>query len=210
MMEDFEKDIKDFFQRREIKPSADAWQRMENLLNEPQTKPKKTYRIYWAVAASVVILFGLFTLLQKQDTELIEPASNNVYVVKDTLTNKIQQPQNTNQIVKADIVPQKTENSKKQSALIKGVPTEIVQNNENQPKEKEVGERIEGQHIMQKSHREIEEKLLAQESKVEIKVNPSKFLRSAEMERQTDNVISNGQNFWKKVKEINTVVAHSK
>lgn len=209
-MEDFEKEIKDFFQRREIKPSADAWQRMENLLNEPQAKPKKTYRIYWAVAASVIVLFGLFTLLQKQDKELINPASNNSYVIKDSVVNKIQQPQNHNQVVKADIVPQKTENSRKQSALIKSVPAEIVQNNKNQPKEKELGERIEGQHIIQKSDTEIEEKLLAQESKIEIKVNPSKLLRSAEMERQTDNMISNGQNFWKKVKEINTVVAHSK
>ena len=209
-MEDFEKEMKGFFQRREIKPSTDAWQRMENLLNEPQTKPKKTYRIYWAVAASVVVLFGLFTLLQNQDKELINPASNNSYVTKDTVINKIQQPQNNNQVVKADIVPQKTENSRKQSTTIKSVLTEIAQNNKNQPKEKEVGERIEGQHIIQKSHREIEEKLLAQESKIEIKVNPSKLLRSAEMERQTDNMISNGQNFWKKVKEINTVVAHSK
>lgn len=209
-MEDFEKDIKDFFQRREIKPSADAWQRMENLLNEPQAKPKKTYRIYWAVAASVVVLFGLFTLLQKQDEELSIPASNDSYVTKDSVVNKIQQPQNHNQVVKADNVPQKTENSRKESTTIKSVPAEIVQNNKNQPKENEVGERIEGQHIIQKSHREIEEKLLAQESKIEIKVNPSKLLRSAEMERQTDNMISNGQNFWKKVKEINTVVAHSK
>ena len=210
MMEDFEKDIKDFFQRREIKPSADAWQRMENLLNEPQAKPKKTYRIYWAVAASVVILFGLFTLLQKQDKELINPASHDSYVIKDSVINKIQQTQNNNQVVKVEVVPQKTENSKKQSATIKSVPAEIAQNNKNQPKEKEVGELIEGQHIIQKSHREIEEKLLAQESKIEIKVNPSKLLRSAEMERQTDNMISNGQNFWKKVKEINTVVVHSK
>ncbi len=209
-MEDFEKDIKDFFQRREIKPSADAWQRMENLLNEPQAKPKKAYRVYWAVAASVVILFGLFTLLQKQDKELSIPASNNSYVIKDSVVNKIQQPQNNNQVAKADVVPQKTENSRKQSTTIKSVPAEIVQNNKNQPKENEVGERIEGQHIIQKSHREIEEKLLAQQSKIEIKVNPSKLLRSAEMERQTDNMISNGQNFWKKVKEINTVVAHSK
>jgi len=209
-MEDFEKDIKDFFQRREIKPSADAWQRMENILNEPQVKPKKSNRIYWAVAASVVVLFGLFTLLQKQDSELIQPASNNLYVAKDSVVNKIQQPQNNIKIVKVDDVPLKTENSRKQSAIIRSVPAEIVQNNENQPKEKEVGERIEGQHIIQKSHREIEEKLLAQQSKIEIKVNPSKLLRSAEMERQTDNMISNGQNFWKKVKEINTVVIHSK
>ena len=209
-MEDFEKDIKDFFQRREIKPSADAWQRMENLLNEPQAKPKKTYRIYWAVAASVVVLFGLFTLLQKQEEELINPASNNSYVIKDSVVNKIQQPQNHNQVVKADNVPQKTENSRKQSRTIKSVPAEIVQNNKNQQKEKEVGERTEIYNIIQKSEKEVEENLLAQESKIEIKVNPSKLLRSAEMERQTDNMISNGQNFWKKVKEINTVVVHSK
>lgn len=209
-MEDFEKEMKDFFQRREIKPSADAWQRMENLLNEPQTKPKKTYRIYWAVAASVIVLFGLFTMLQKQDKELINPASNNSYVTKDSVVNKIQQPQNNNQIVKVDIVPQKTENSKKQSTIIKKVSAEIVQNNKNQQKEKEVGERTEIYNIIQKSEKEVEENLLAQESKIEIKVNPSKLLRSAEMERQTDNMISNGQNFWKKVKEINTVVVHSK
>ena len=209
-MEDFEKDIKDFFQRREIKPSADTWQRMENLLNEPQAKQKKTYKAYLAVAASVIVLFGLFTLLQKQDKELINPASNNSYVIKDSVVNKIQQPQNHDQVVKADIVPQKTENSRKQSAIIKKVSAEIAQNNINQPKENEVDGCTKSYHIIQKLDTEIEEKLLAQESKIEIKVNPSKLLRSAEMERQTDNMVSNGQNFWKKVKEINTVVAHSK
>lgn len=209
-MEDFEKDIKDFFQRREIKPSADAWQRMEHLLSEPQAKPKKAYRIYWAVVASVVVLFGLFTLLQKQNKELIEPASNNVYVSKDTLSNKMQQPQNHHPIVKTAIVPQKTENSKKQSAIIKKVPAEIVQNNKNQPKEYEVDQPIESYNVIQKSDKLTENQPLLTASKVEIKVNPNKLLQSAEMERQTDNVISNGQNFWKKIKEINTVVAHSK
>lgn len=209
-MEDFEKDIKDFFQRREIKPSADAWQRMEHLLNEPQAKPKKAYRIYWAVVASVVVLFGLFTLLQKQNKELIEPASNNVYVSKDTLSNKMQQPQNHHPIVKTAIVPQKTENSKKQSAIIKKVPAEIVQNNKNQPKEYEVDQPIESYNVIQKSDKLTENQPLLTASKVEIKVNPNKLLQSAEMERQTDNMISNGQNFWKKIKEINTVVVHSK
>lgn len=207
-MEDFEKDIKDFFQRREIKPSADAWQRMENLLNEPQAKPKKKYRIYWAVAASVVVLFGLFTLLQKQDKELINPASHDSYVIKDSVLNKIQQPQNHNQVVKADIFPQKTENSRKKSAIIKKVPEKIYeklnrevyvvqQNNVKEdvfPVEKMVSTEIAS----------------VQDTKTQIYVNPNKLLRSAEMERQTDNMISNGQNFWKKVKEINTVVVHSK
>ena len=207
-MEDFEKDIKNFFQRREIKPSADAWQRMENLLNEPQAKPKKAYRIYWAVAASVVVLFGLFTLLQKQDTELIEPALNNSYVTKDSVVNKIQQPQNNNQIVKADVVPQKTENSRKKSTIIKKVPANISE---------KVNREV---YVVQQNKVKEEvfpvEKMVSteiasvQNTKTQIYVNPNKLLRSAEMERQTDNMISNGQNFWKKVKEINTVVVHSK
>lgn len=207
-MEDFEKDIKDFFQRREIKPSADAWQRMEHLLNEPQAKPKKAYRIYWAVAASVVVLFGLFTLLQKQDKELIEPASNNVYVSKDSVVNRIQQPQNTNQVVKANVVPQKTENIKKQATTIKNIPEKISEKinkevyvvQQNKPKE----------DVFPVEKMVSNEIASTQNTKTQIYVNPNKLLQSAEMERQTDNVISNGQNFWKKVKEINTVVAHSK
>ena len=207
-MEDFEKDIKDFFQRREIKPSADAWQRMENLLNEPQAKPKKSNRIYWAVAASVVVLFGLFTLLQKQDTELIEPALNNSYVTKDSVLNKIQHSQNNNQIVKADVVPQKTENSRKKSTTIKKIPEKISE---------KVNREV---YVVQQNKVKEEvfpvEKMVSteiasvQNTKTQIYVNPNKLLRSAEMERQTDNMISNGQNFWKKVKEINTVVVHSK
>lgn len=207
-MEDFEKDIKDFFQRREIKPSADAWQRMEHLLNEPQAKPKKAYRIYWAVVASVVVLFGLFTLLQKQDKELIEPASNNVYVSKDSVVNRIQQPQNTNQVVKANVVPQKTENIKKQATTIKNIPEKISEKinkevyvvQQNKPKE----------DVFPVEKMVSNEIASTQNTKTQIYVNPNKLLQSAEMERQTDNMISNGQNFWKKIKEINTVVVHSK
>jgi len=207
-MEDFEKDIKDFFQRREIKPSADAWQRMENLLNEPQAKPKKAYRIYWAVAASIVVIFGLFTLLQKQDKELINPASHDSYVTKDSVVNKIQQLQNNNQVVKVEVVPQKAENSRKKSAIIKKIPEKISE---------KVNREV---YVVQQNKVKEDafpvEKMVSteiasvQNTKTQIYVNPNKLLRSAEMERQTDNMISNGQNFWKKVKEINTVVVHSK
>ena len=207
-MEDFEKDIKDFFQRREIKPSAHAWQRMENLLNEPQAKPKKSNRIYWAVAASLVVIFGLFTLLQKQDKELINPASHDSYVTKDSVVNKIQQLQNNNQVVKVEVVPQKTENSRKKSAIIKKIPEKISE---------KVNREV---YVVQQNKVKEDafpvEKMVSteiasvQNTKTQIYVNPNKLLRSAEMERQTDNMISNGQNFWKKVKEINTVVVHSK
>lgn len=207
-MEDFEKDIKDFFQRREIKPSANAWQRMENLLNEPQAKPKKSNRIYWAVAASIVVIFGLFTLLQKQDKELINPASHDSYVTKDSVVNKIQQPQNNNQIVKADVVPQKTENSRKQSTVIKKIPEKI---SEKVNSEVYVVQQNKVKEDIFPVEKMVSTKIASvQNTKTQIYVNPNKLLRSAEMERQTDNMISNGQNFWKKVKEINTVVVHSK
>lgn len=181
---------------------------MEHLLNEPQAKPKNAYRIYWAVAASVVVLFGLFTLLQKQDKELINPALNNSYVTKDSVVNKIQQPQNNNQIVKADVVPQKTENIKKQATTIKKNPKQISEKvnkevyvvQQNKPKE----------DVFPVEKMVSNEIASTQNTKTQIYVNPNKLLQSAEMERQTDNMISNGQNFWKKIKEINTVVAHSK
>lgn len=207
-MEDFEKDIKDFFQRREIKPSADAWQRMENLLNEPQAKPKKSNRIYWAVAASVVVLFGLFTLLQKQDAELINPASHDSYVTKDSVVNKIQQLQNNNQVVKVEVVPQKTENSRKQSTTIKKIPEKI---SEKANREVYVVQQNKVKEDVFPVEKMVSTEIASvQNTKTQIYVNPNKLLRSAEMERQTDNMISNGQNFWKKVKEINTVVVHSK
>lgn len=207
-MEDFEKDIKDFFQRREIKPSGDAWQRMENFLNEPQAKPKKSNRIYWAVAASVVVLFGLFTLLQKQDKELINPASNDSYVARDSVVNKIQQPQKNNQVVKADDVPQKTENSRKQSTIIKKIPEKI---SEKVNREVYVVQQNKVKEDVFPVEKMVSTEITSiQNAKTQIYVNPNKLLRSAEMERQTDNMISNGQNFWKKVKEINTVVVHSK
>lgn len=207
-MEDFEKDIKDFFQRREIKPSTDAWQRMENLLNEPQAKPKKSNRIYWAVAASVVILFGLFTMLQKQDKELINPASHDSYVIKNSVVNKIQHPQTNNQIVKADVVPLKTENIKKQSTIIKKIPEKI---SEKVNREVYVVQQNKVKEDVFPVEKMVSTEIASvQNTKTQIYVNPNKLLRSAEMERQTDNMISNGQNFWKKVKEINTVVVHSK
>lgn len=207
-MEDFEKDIKDFFQRREIKPSADTWQRMENLLNEPQAKPKKAYRIYWAVAASIVVIFGLFTFLQKQDKELINPASHDSYVIKDSVLNKIQQLQNHNQVVKADVFPQKTENGRKKSAIIKKVPANI---SEKVNREVYVVQQNKVKEDVFPVEKMVSTEIASvQDTKTQIYVNPNKLLRSAEMERQTDNMISNGQNFWKKVKEINTVVVHSK
>src|SRR6218665_207855 len=85
MMEDFEKDIKDFFQRREINPSADAWQRMENLLSEPQAKQKPVKLYYLLSAAASVLLFvGLWSFFKQSDqVQFPEKKPVEIFVVSE-------------------------------------------------------------------------------------------------------------------------------
>ncbi len=211
-MEDLEKEIKKHFQQRQIKPSGNAWEKMEQMLNADKPVQQKPKTIYYmlSAAASVLLFVGLWTFFEKDNRSIPETKPTEQFVVNEP----------------EDVVPIKNEEEKSRLAedkeliatnkiptkihLTKPVSTEIVQNNKDQSKENEVGEVVQNHHIIQKSDQVKEEKLLAHQSKVEIKVNPNKLLRSAEMERQTDNMVSNGQNFWKKVKEINTVVVHSK
>ena len=49
---------------------------------------------------------------------------------------------------------------------------------------------------------------MVHQSKVEIKVNRELLLRNAEIERQIENVTTDGQNFWKKVGEKHNLVQH--
>lgn len=212
-MEDLEKDMKKYFQHRQIQPSENAWDKMELLLKEEQSVKKKTKTIYYmlSAAASILLFVGLWNVFDNKDqVQFPETKPAEQFVLNE--------PQNVAPIIKDE---EKSVSAKVKESIVvdkisnkshiknDNVLAEIVQNNKNQPEEEEIGEQIEDQHIIQKSHSEIEKKLLAQESKIEIKVNPNKLLRSAEMERQTDNMVSNGQNFWKKVKDINTIVVHS-
>ena len=212
-MEDLEKDMKKYFQHRQIQPSENAWDKMELLLKEEQSVKKKPKTIYYmlSAAASILLFVGLWNVFENKDQVQFPETKPAEQFVVNELQNVApiikEEEKSVSANVKESIVVDKISN--KSHIKNDNVLAEIVQNNKNQPKEEEVGERIEDQHIIQKSHSEIEEKLLAQESKIEIKVNPIKLLRSAEMERQTDNMVSNGQNFWKKVKDINTIVVHS-
>ncbi|HLW42446.1 MAG TPA: hypothetical protein VKY82_08780, partial [Flavobacterium sp.] len=55
-------------------------------------------------------------------------------------------------------------------------------------------------------HKIKEKPLIAARSNVEIKVDPERLLRSAEIERQIENATTEGQNFWKKVAEKHQLV----
>ena len=83
-MEDFEKDIKDFFRQREIKPSANAWQRMEALVEEQKTEHKKPKTLFYflSVAASVLLFVGLWIFFQKTNqSQLPETKVTESFVV---------------------------------------------------------------------------------------------------------------------------------
>lgn len=213
-MKDFEKELKKHFQERQIQPSQNTWDRMEQLLNEEKQVQKKPIKLYYflSAAASVLLFVGLWSFFQKTDpTEFPEIKKTEIFVTN----NKPEIIPSTTTEVEPKKFTQDKElvvdnHSTKKNKIIHSVSKDIVQNHKTEPKEIVIAEVVQSYPIDQKLDKKIEEKLLANQSKIEIKVNPNKLLRSAEMERQTDNMVSNGQNFWKKVKEINTVVVHSK
>lgn len=209
MMEKFEKDLKKHFQQRELPPSADAWQRMEQLL-EKETKQKPKMLFYWTtIAASMLLLMGGWWLFQSTNPNIpeINPVESFVVDTKNEVVPLVKKDSLSTKSVqkKEQMIAHQT--SKKKTVVDK-VPAEIIENNENLPNEYEVGEWVQTEHIVQKADKEIQEKLLAHQSKVEIKVNRERLLRSAEIERQIENVTTDGQNFWKKVGEKHNLVQH--
>lgn len=207
-MEDFEKNIKDYFQEREIKPSENAWERMEHLLNEEKPVSKKQKRtVYWLpIAASVALLISVWAFFNTKDTTVIDKQPVEKYVKVDEVDNLVKQPATNN---KTNVVPKKVNETLVTHHKKEPLPKQMVVLDD-EPKECEVGEMKLESHVVQKLDNVIEEKRLANQSKVEIYVNPNKLLRVAEMERQIDNTATGGQNFWRKVKEVNTVVENYK
>ena len=207
-MEDFEKNIKDYFLEREIKPSENAWERMEHLLNEEKPVSKKQKRtIYWLpITASVALLIGIWAFLNTKNTTVINNQPVEKYVKVDEVDNLVKQPATNN---KTNVVPKKVNEALVTHHRKEPLPKQTVVLDD-EPKEYEVGEIKFESRVVQKLDNVIEEKRLANQSKVEIYVNPNKLLRVAEMERQIDNTATGGQNFWRKVKEVNTVVENYK
>lgn len=207
-MEDFEKNIKDYFQEREIKPSENAWERMEHLLNEEKPVSKKQNRtVYWLpIAASVALLIGVWAFFNTKDTTVIDKQPIEKYVKVDKVDNLVKQPATNN---KTNVVPKKVNetlvtNHKKEplpksTIVLDDEPQETYVAKTTVPTIKEAVESKPKETIA-----------VVEKNKVEIYVNPNKLLRVAEMERQIDNTATGGQNFWRKVKEVNTVVENFK
>ena len=74
-----EDNIREQFENREIKPSADAWKKLADKLDQNQ-KPKRSFGVWWAIAAGIAGLALLGTLLfnsdpaQQQNEMVVEQA----------------------------------------------------------------------------------------------------------------------------------------
>ncbi len=61
-MEQFEKNIKEKLNERKIQPSAQAWDKLEMMLNDQEVKTtKKSPRTYLFIAASILVFVSLGT-----------------------------------------------------------------------------------------------------------------------------------------------------
>ena len=61
---EFEKKFKKKLQRREIKPSSDSWNRLQERLDEDSQPKRRNYGWLWKVAAMAVVFFGLGILVE--------------------------------------------------------------------------------------------------------------------------------------------------
>lgn len=208
-MSEFENNIKDFFRNREIEPSAGAWERMEKLLQE-ETKRKPQKLFYWTtIAASILLLICGWWFFQSTNTIPSQINSKKSFVL-ETKNEVI--PSIDKEIVNKKATQKQVHmvyyQVTKKKPYIKEVYTNPIENKEDFQDEYEVGELVLNESVIQKSDIEIEEKLVVHQSEVEISVNPELLLRSTDIERQIENVITDGQNFWKKVGEIHKLVQH--
>ena len=205
-MKKFEKNAKKYFHQQEIQPSENTWERMEILLDKQQTKKKKFYGYLWSAAASVILLIGLWTTMQKPEEKIIKPIENPVVLKEesvqknDTKTDekKVSTNQSTNK--------KTTINTKQNMQNQLFVTEEYVATEDKNTKEEEQTELSTDFTIVSPAEINKKEQLLAERNPVEIYVDPEKLLYSAEIERQVENIYTDGQNLWRKIKEINASV----
>lgn len=213
-MEDFEKRIKEYFRERELNVSEDAWSRMETLLDEAHgNKRKKNRKYIYTIAASLILTFGLWTFFKKG--RMVAPQeleSKAAFVISDTVREKLKERTEGKTYVSS------SKNESEQKTAAKDVVQSIKKKVEQAEKEPlfpalKEGKEEEVVSVGKPAEQSFEPQAIVsvnKETQIRIYVNPDKLLQNAEIERQLDNTVTDGKNFWKKIKEINTVVENSK
>lgn len=203
-MKKIEKKIRQYFHQREIQPSENAWERMEMLIEQKRPKKRKSISYLLPVAASILLLMGLWFTLKNPEEKLME--TNVKPVVIENTPQQIAVPKNCNhQVVVNQPVVQKSKNTVQK--IIQEHPKEAEQYVEAQEKNpiKTIEKSLAEQTNDIITNNTINQ-LVANKELTKIHVNPEKLLQSAEIERQIENTYTDGQNFWRKIKELNASV----
>src|SRR5690625_1804370 len=91
MKTNFEKNIKNQLQNREIDVSENAWERLNEMMKDDQSTEKKKYKLWipMSIAASLAIIFGTFWWMNQSNQqipeEILQP--NIVQISNDEISN---------------------------------------------------------------------------------------------------------------------------
>jgi|SRR5690606_31450076 len=219
-MEEFEKDLKNYFKDREMQPSADAWQRMEQLLEQSPKKTKnKNMFFYLSIAASVILIIGLWMQYKPENKVLPTNMPQDNLVTNQSVVDEIMKETNNVDEITTNQKKNNKENVQKHVVSNHQVTTKpsIIKTSVNNTSSKI--DKIEEHLIViedkpatdkteDKIYKEVieEQQTLLAENSIEIKVDRSKLLKRAEIERQIDHVNSEVQDFMKKVGEKHSIV----
>ena len=207
-MEHFEKNIKEKIIQRKIQPSAQAWDKLEAMLNEQEVQvvKKKSPRTFLFIAASLLALVSLGTFFFKMNSTSVEPNKietlpNESLVIEE---NRIQRAEavseensNQNEIIsEAEIIKTKSEN--KAVAHLPKVEKEVF---------KESNVHVKEEIILVEENKQIAE--LIPEVKQQIsspKADPKKLLMVAEYEKNVEKSASQFKHMKEKFQEVKTAL----
>ena len=203
-MESFEKHTRKQLQNRTLRPSDNAWCRMEQMLDQKQPLKKRNKYGWWAAAG--IILFISLWIIPKQKTTSVETVIPERIVVQDTFSpvQKVLNRQQPVAVKAPDVKPKMLTEKKPKTLSVK--ETDIPSLSTVHQSEKIIVFKEESEKVLVKK----EIAVISPVTVKQIEVSRSKLLRSAEMERQMDNSYTGGQNFWKNLKRINTVADNTK
>ena len=204
-MENFEKNIKEKLNERKIQPSAQAWDKLEMMLNDQEVKTtKKSPRTYLFIAASILVFVSLGTFFFKMNSDSIEP---NVIQIQPTENLVIEENRN-----------EEVEEAKSHQNEVVSEPKIIKAKSDNKavahlPKvEKEQFNELEVKVnreivLVEENKQEIAE--VHQQEKQEIptsKVDPKKLLMVAEYEKNVEKSASQFKQMKHKFEEVKTAL----
>ena len=100
----FDNNIKQKFNSREIEPSAPAWDRLNAMLTVEEEK-KQPKKYFWLKVAASFILFtgmGYVFFQQNQKSEILKP-NNEIVISKETPTNEVENKEDTEIIISTEV-----------------------------------------------------------------------------------------------------------